>query len=131
MALNYTEKVMDHFLHPRNVGEIENPDGYAEVGSPVCGDMLSFFIKVGRNDKGEDVINDIKYLSFGCASNIATASMLTEEIMGKTLEDAKKLKFKQIVDDLGGLPQQKFHCSVLAVEGLQKAIEDYENKNKK
>jgi len=64
MALNYTEKVMDHFLHPRNVGEIENPDGYAEVGSPVCGDMLSFFIKVGKNDKGEDVINDIKYLSF-------------------------------------------------------------------
>lgn len=128
MALNYTEKVMDHFLHPRNIGEIENPDGYAEVGSPVCGDMLSFFLKVGKNEKNEDIISDVKYLSFGCASNIATASMMTEQVIGKTIEDAKKFKFKEIVDDLGGLPEQKLHCSVLAVQGLQKAIKDYEEK---
>ena len=131
MALNYTEKVMDHFLHPRNIGEIENPDGYAEVGSPVCGDMLSFFLKVGKNEKNEDIISDVKYLSFGCASNIATASMMTEQVIGKTIEDAKKFKFKEIVDDLGGLPEQKLHCSVLAVQGLQKAIKDYEEKNYK
>ena len=128
MALNYTEKVMDHFLHPRNIGEIENPDGYAEVGSPVCGDMLSFFLKVGKNEKNEDIISDVKYLSFGCASNIATASMMTEQVIGKTIEDAKKFKFKEIVDDLGGLPEQKLHCSVLAVQGLQKAIKNYEEK---
>lgn len=128
MALNYTEKVMDHFLHPRNIGEIENPDGYAEVGSPVCGDMLSFFLKVDKNKKGEDIIMDVKFLSFGCASNIATASMMTEQVIGMKIEDAKKFKFKEIVDDLGGLPEQKLHCSVLAVEGLQKAIKNYEEK---
>jgi len=128
MALNYTEKVMDHFLHPRNIGEIENPDGYAEVGSPVCGDMLSFFLKVGKNEKNEDVVSDVKFLSFGCASNIATASMMTEQVIGMKIEDAKKFKFKEIVDDLGGLPEQKLHCSVLAVEGLQKAIKNYEEK---
>ena len=128
MALNYTEKVMDHFLHPTNIGEIENPDGYAEVGSPVCGDMLSFFLKVGKNEKNEEVILDVKFLSFGCASNIATASMMTEQVIGMKIEDAKKFKFKEIVDDLGGLPEQKLHCSVLAVEGLQKAIKNYEEK---
>lgn len=131
MALNYTDKVMDHFLHPRNIGEIENPDGYAEVGSPVCGDMLSFFIKIGKSDNGDEIISDVKFLSFGCASNIATASMMTEEVIGMKLEDAKGFKFKQIVEDLGGLPEQKLHCSVLAVEGLQKAIKNYEEKKLK
>jgi len=129
MALNYTEQVMDHFLHPRNIGEMKDPDGFAEVGSPVCGDMLSFFIKVGKNAEGEKILEDVKFLSFGCASNIATASMMSEQIIGKTIEDAKKFKFQAIVDDLGGLPQQKMHCSVLAVQGLQKAIKDYEEKN--
>lgn len=129
MALNYTEQVMDHFLHPRNIGEIKDPDGFAEVGSPVCGDMLSFYLKVGENEKKEKIIQDIKYLSFGCASNIATASMMSEQVIGKTIEEAKKFKFQAIVDDLGGLPQQKMHCSVLAVQGLQKAIKNYEDKN--
>lgn len=128
MALNYTEKVMDHFLHPRNIGEIKDPDGYTEVGSPVCGDMLSFSIKVGKNENNEDILLDLKFLSFGCASNIATASMMTERVIGMKIEDAKKFKFKEIVDDLGGLPEQKLHCSVLAVQGLQKAIADYEGK---
>ena len=129
MALNYTEQVMDHFLHPRNIGEIKDPDGFAEVGSPVCGDMLSFYLKIGENEKGEKIIQDVKYLSFGCASNIATESMMSEQIIGKTIEEAKKFKFQAIVDDLGGLPQQKMHCSILAVQGLQKAIKNYEDKN--
>jgi nitrogen fixation protein NifU and related proteins len=123
MALNYSKKVMDHFLHPRNIGEIKDADGFAEVGNPVCGDQLGFYIKV-KNGK----ITDVKFLSFGCASNIATASILTEEVKGMKVADAKKYDWNKIVRDLGGLPKQKIHCSILAVEGLKKAIEDYEKK---
>ena len=123
MPLNYTKKVMQHFLHPQNIGEIKNPDGRAEVGNVVCGDKLTFSIKVKDNK-----IVDVKFLSFGCASNIATASLLTKEIKGKTIAYAKKFQWKQIMDGLGGLPEQKIHCSVLAVEGLKKAIADYEEK---
>ena len=126
MALNYSKKVMDHFLHPRNIGEMKKPDGYAEVGNPVCGDQLGFYIKV-KDGK----ISDVKFLSFGCASNIATASILTEEVKGMKVEDAKKYDWNKIVKDLGGLPKQKVHCSILAVDGLKKAIEDYENKLEK
>ncbi len=126
MALKYTKKVMDNFLHPKNIGEIKNPDGYAEVGNPICGDMLTFTIKV-KNKK----ITDIKYLSFGCASNIATASVMTEKVKGMTLEKAKKFKWETIINELGGLPKQKIHCSVLVIKGLQKAIEDYETKSGK
>ena len=125
MALNYSKEVMDHFLHPRNIGKMEDYDGYAEVGNPVCGDQLSFYIKV-KDGK----IEDVKFLSFGCASNIATASILTEKVKGMSLEGAKKYDWNKIVKDLGGLPTQKVHCSILAVEGLQKAIEDYESKSK-
>ena len=123
MALNYSKKVMDHFLHPRNIGEMKDADGFAEVGNPVCGDQLGFYIKV-KDGK----ISDVKFLSFGCASNIATASILTEEIKGMKVEDAKKYDWNKIVEDLGGLPTQKVHCSILAVDGLKKAIEDYEGK---
>jgi nitrogen fixation NifU-like protein len=123
MPLNYSKKVMDHFLHPRNIGKMEKPDGFAEVGNPVCGDQLSFFIKV----KGGK-ISDVKFLSFGCASNIATASMLTEKVKGMKIETAKKYDWNKIVKNLGGLPTQKIHCSILAVEGLKKAIENYEKK---
>jgi nitrogen fixation NifU-like protein len=123
MPLNYSKQVMDHFLHPRNIGKMEKPDGFAEVGNPVCGDQLSFFIKV-RAGK----ISDVKFLSFGCASNIATASMLTEKVKGMKVETAKKYDWNKIVKGLGGLPTQKVHCSILAVEGLKKAIEDYEKK---
>ncbi len=123
MALNYSKEVMDHFLHPRNIGEMKNYDGFAEVGNPVCGDQLGFYIKV-KDGK----IKDVKFLSFGCASNIATASILTEKVKGMSLEEAKKYDWNKVVKDLGGLPKQKVHCSILAIDGLKKAIEDYEGK---
>lgn len=121
MALNYTKKTLDHFLKPKNIGKMENPDGYAQIGNMVCGDQLDFFIKVK-----DGVIKDVKFLSFGCASNIATASVMTEKVKGMTIEEAKNYPWQDIVNDLGGLPTQKVHCSVMAVEGLNKAILDYE-----
>ncbi len=124
MALNYTKKTINHFLKPKNIGSINKPDGYAQIGNMVCGDQLDFFLKV---EKGK--IKDVKFLSFGCASNIATASILTEKVKGLTIEQAKSYNWQKIVDELGGLPSQKIHCSVMAVQGLKKAIEDYENKN--
>lgn len=125
MSLNYSKKTMDHFRNPKNIGEIKNPDASAEVGNMVCGDQLFFTLKV-KNDK----IKDIRFLSFGCASNIATASVMTEEVKGLTLEEAKDFDWNKIVKKLDGLPQQKIHCSVLAVEGLKKVISHYESKNK-
>ena len=122
MPLNYTKKTLDHFLKPKNIGQIKNPDGYAQIGNMTCGDQLDFFIKV-KDGK----IKDVKFLSFGCASNIATASIMTEKVKGMTVEEAKKYPWKKIVTDLGGLPSKKVHCSVMAVQGLNKAIEDYEN----
>lgn len=124
MALKYTKKTIGHFLKPKNIGQIDNPDGFAEIGNMVCGDQLNFYLKV---EKGK--IKDVKFLSFGCASNIATASVMTEKVKGMTIEEAKNFKWKEIVEDLGGLPQQKIHCSIMAVEGLQEAIQDYEKKN--
>ena len=119
---------MQHFRNPKNIGEIKNPDASAEVGNMVCGDQLYFTLKV-KDDK----IKDIKFLSFGCASNIATASVMTEAVKGMSLKDAKSFDWNFIVKKLDGLPQQKIHCSVLAVEGLKKVIAEYEksNKNKK
>lgn len=126
MALKYTKKTIEHFLHPKNVGEIKDADAVAEAGSMACGDQLSFSIKVKDN-----VIEDIKFLSFGCASNIATASMMTEKVKGMTIDEAKNFKWQEIVDDLGGLPKQKLHCSILAVEGLKNVLAEYDkNKNK-
>lgn len=125
MSLNYTKKTVEHFLHPKNIGEIKNPDAKADIGNMTCGDQLTFTLKVedGR-------VADIKFLSFGCASNIATASVMTERVKGMTLEEAKNFKWQEIVDELGGLPQQKIHCSVLASEGLKKVIEAYEETHK-
>lgn len=125
MALNYTKKTIDNFLKPKNVGSIKKPDGYAQIGNMVCGDQLDFFLKV---EKG--IIKDVKFLSFGCASNIATASILTEKVKGMKISEAKKYKWDKVVKDLGGLPRQKIHCSVMAVQGLQKAINDYEDRQK-
>lgn len=125
MALNYTKKTIDNFLKPKNVGSLKNPDGYAQIGNMVCGDQLDFFLKV---EKG--IIKDVKFLSFGCASNIATASILTEKVKGMKVSEAKKYKWDKVVNDLGGLPRQKIHCSVMAVQGLQKAINDYEDRQK-
>jgi nitrogen fixation NifU-like protein len=122
-VIKYTATVIEHFKNPRNVGEIENPDGNATVGSPACGDQVTVSLKV-KNDK----IEDIKFLSYGCASNIATGSIVTELAKGKSVEAAKKLTWKDAVDELGGLPPVKVHCSVLAVDGLKAAIKDYEEK---
>jgi nitrogen fixation NifU-like protein len=122
MALNYTKKTIDNFLKPQNIGEMKNPDGYAQIGNMVCGDQLEFFLKVERGK-----IKDVKFLSFGCASNIATASLLTEKVKGMTIAEAKKYKWETVVSELGGLPSQKIHCSVMAVQGLKKAIADYES----
>lgn len=126
MKFPYSDKVLEHFKHPRNVGKIENPDGKATEGSPACGDMVSVYIKVDPESKR---ITDIKFESYGCASNIATGSIITELAKGKTLDEAKKITWKQASDALGGLPPIKAHCSVLAVEGLRSAIQNYEEKH--
>ena len=126
MKFPYSEKVLEHFRHPRNVGKIENPDGKATEGSPACGDMVAVYINVEHQTKR---IDDIKFESYGCASNIATGSIITELAKGKTLDEAKKITWKQAADELGGLPPIKSHCAVLAVDGLHSAIQDYEERH--
>ena len=123
MAL-YTETVMDHFMNPRNVGEIENADGVGEVGNAKCGDIMKMYLKIDN-----DVITDVKFETFGCGSAIASSSMATEMIKGKTVEEALAITNKQVVDALGGLPAHKLHCSVLAEESIKSAIKDYYDKN--
>src|SRR5512135_621629 len=121
----YSDKVMDHFMHPRNVGEIADADGVGEVGNPVCGDMMSFYIKVKDNR-----LDDIKFKTFGCGAAIAVSSMVSEMAMGKTIEEAMKITPQSVADELEGLPKQKFHCSNLGAQALHKAIEDYLGKQK-
>ena len=123
MAL-YTETVMDHFLHPRNVGEIEDADGVGQVGNAKCGDIMKMYLKI-RDGR----IADAKFETFGCGSAIASSSMATEMIRGKTLEEALALTNRQVVDALGGLPAHKLHCSVLAEEAVKSAIKDYYDRN--
>ncbi len=122
MAL-YSEKVMDHFMNPRNVGIIEDADGVGEVGNAKCGDIMKMYLKID-----DDVITDVKFETFGCASAIASSSMATELIKGQKLEDAMKLTNKAVAEALDGLPDYKMHCSVLAEEAIQAAIDDYKNK---
>ena len=121
----YTEKVMDHFRNPRNMGEIPNADGIGTVGNPVCGDMMTIYIKVKDNH-----IEDIKFKTFGCGAAVATSSMVTEIAKGKTLEEAMKITRASVADCLGGLPPIKMHCSNLAADALHAAIEDYRKKQK-
>lgn len=116
----YSEKVMDHFMNPRNQGEIENPDGVGEVGNPKCGDIMKIFLRVK-----DDRIEDVKFQTFGCGAAVASSSMATDLIKGKTLEEAWDLSNKAVAEALGGLPPVKMHCSVLAEEGIHKAINDY------
>ena len=116
----YSEKVMDHFSNPRNVGEIENPDGLGEAGNPRCGDIMKIYLKVKDN-----VIKDVKFKTFGCASAIASSSMATEMIKGKTVDEAWELTNTAVAEALDGLPPIKMHCSVLAEEAIHKAINDY------
>ncbi|OYT55994.1 MAG: iron-sulfur cluster assembly scaffold protein [Candidatus Aenigmarchaeota archaeon ex4484_14] len=124
----YSEKVMKLFRHPHNMGKIENPDGLGKVGNPVCGDVMYIYIKVGKNKEGKDIIEDIKFETFGCVAAIATSSMITDLAKGKTLEEAEKITRDDVADCLEGLPPIKMHCSNLAADGLKAAIADYRKK---
>lgn len=119
----YSEKVMEHFRNPRNVGEIPDPDGVGTVGNPVCGDMMSMYIRVK-----DDRIADIKFKTFGCGAAIATSSMTTELAKGKTLDEAMKITRSDVAEELGGLPPIKMHCSNLAADALHEAIKDYKKR---
>lgn len=121
----YTEKVMDHFQNPRNSGEIENASGVGEVGNAKCGDIMRMYLEVE-----DGIIKDVKFKTFGCGAAVATSSMATELIKGKTLEEAEKITNKRVVEELGGLPSEKIHCSVLAEEAIRAAIKDYREKEK-
>lgn len=116
----YSEKVMEHFAHPRNVGEMENPDGVGKVGNPVCGDIMNLYLRVKDN-----VITDATFKTFGCGAAIATSSMVTELVKGKTIEEARAISNRAVAEALGGLPPIKMHCSVLAEEALNSALDDY------
>jgi len=116
----YNEKVMDHFTNPRNVGEISNPDGVGEEGNPVCGDMMTFYIKVKGNR-----LDDVKFKTFGCGAAIAVSSMVSEMAKGKTIDEARKITPELVAKELEGLPKNKFHCSNLGAQALNRAIDDY------
>ena len=126
MSDMYTEKVLDHFRNPRNMGKMKNPDGVGTVGNPNCGDVMSVYIKV-KDEK----IEDIKFQTYGCAAAIASSSIATELVKGKTLDEAMKLSRDDVANELGGLPAVKMHCSNLASDALKEAIKDYKEKNKK
>jgi nitrogen fixation NifU-like protein len=131
MPLNYNKKVIHEFMNPKNMGEIKNPDGIGKIGNPTCGDIMWVYIKVEKNKKGDEIIKDIKFKTFGCAAAIATSSMISKLAKGKKLKDAEKIKYKDVVESLGGLPNIKIHCSAMASQALNRAIEDYKrNKNK-
>lgn len=122
----YSEKVMDHFKNPRNVGEMENPNGIGHVGNPVCGDIMELYIKIK-----DGIIVDAKFKTFGCGAAIATSSIVTEMVKGKNIKEALKISNKAVAEALDGLPPAKMHCSVLAEDALKSAIEDYLNNSKK
>lgn len=124
----YSPLVLKHFANPKNVGIIKNPDGVAKVGNPICGDIMKFYVKIGKNKNNDEYIKDVKFQTLGCGAAIATSSMMTQLVKGKSLKEAEKISKKAIVKALGGLPPAKIHCSVLAGEGLKKAIINYRSK---
>ncbi len=130
MTIKYSKKVIKEFTNPKNIGEIKNPDGVGKIGNPVCGDVMWLYIKVGKNKKGEEIIRDIKFKTFGCAAAIATSSMITQLAKGKTLDEAEKITRNDIAESLKGLPPIKMHCSNLASDALKKAILDYKKREK-
>ena len=123
---DYSEKVMEHYRNPKNVGEIENPTVVGEAGSLICGDMLKLYLKINDNN----IIEDAKFQTFGCGSAVASSSILTEMIIGKTIDEVKKITNKDIVDELGGLPPQKMHCSVMGQEALEDALKKLDGNDK-
>lgn len=126
MGFEYSKEVMKNFLKPKNMGEIKNPDGVGEVGSPACGDIMHMEIKVKDN-----IIKDVKFKTFGCAAAIASTSMITQMVKGKPLEYGENLTMKEVAEELKGLPQIKMHCSMMGIQTLRKAIKDYKEKNGK
>ena len=128
MVSKYNKKVFKEFTNPKNMGEIKNANGIGKIGNPTCGDILWVYIKVEKDKKGEEILTDIKFKTFGCAAAIATSSMITKLAKGKKLSEVEKINYKDIVDALGGLPNIKIHCSAMASQALKKAIEDYKNK---
>lgn len=125
---SYTEKVMDHFLNPRNLGKLKNAHSQGQVGNPVCGDIMTLYIKVSKNNKQEEILKDICFETLGCGAAIATSSIITEMAKGKTMKEAWKISNMQVAKELGGLPPEKLHCSNLAASALKKAIRNYYGK---
>jgi len=128
MADLYGKKVMDHFMNPRNVGEIKNADGVGETGNPTCGDIMKIYLKIEKNNKGQEVIKDVKFQTFGCGAAVASSSMVTEMVKGKTIDEAEKISNQAVADALEGLPPVKIHCSNLAANALHDAIKNYRSK---
>ncbi|OGZ24259.1 MAG: iron-sulfur cluster assembly scaffold protein [Candidatus Nealsonbacteria bacterium RIFCSPLOWO2_01_FULL_43_32] len=126
----YSKQVIEHFLHPKNLGKLKDADGVGKVGNPACGDVMELFIKVEKKNSKE-IIKDIKFYTLGCAAAIATSDMACELVKGKTIQEALEINYQDIVGELGDLPPIKIHCSVLAREGLKAAVEDYRKKSKK
>jgi len=127
--MQYTDKVLEHFKHPHNQGEIKDADAVGEVGNPVCGDVMKVYIKIGKNKKGQEIIKDIKFQTLGCAAAIATSSVLTDLAKGKTLDQAVKIGKNEIIKELTKLPPEKIHCSILADQALHKAIGIYKHED--
>ncbi len=128
--LSYSKKIMKEFLNPKNLGEIKNPDGVGQVGNPKCGDIMHIFIRVGDQGKKTEFLKDVKFKTFGCGAAIASSSILTQIAKGKKMQQAKKITNKDVANKLKGMPPIKLHCSNLAADALQKAIEDYRGKKK-
>ena len=129
--MQYSKKVIDHFTKPHNQGSIKNADAIATVGNPKCGDIMRMHIKVGKNSKGEEILNDVHFETLGCGAAIATSSITTDLAKGKTLDEALKITNQKVAEELGGLPSAKLHCSNLAADALHKAIRKYQNNKKK